>query len=133
MPDVRLRTTLIAGFPGETEDDLELLLGFLEAARFDYVGVFAYSPEDGTEAAIPPGSARRRGAHGPRAAGCPTRPKRSARSACSTSSARRWTCWSRASTKRVDRAVAEPVWVGRWRGQAPEIDGAVYLDRAGAG
>ena len=42
---------MIVGFPGETEDDLQTLCDFLEAARMDVTGVFGYSDEDGTEAA----------------------------------------------------------------------------------
>lgn len=49
-PDICLRTTLIAGFPGETEDDVEELKGFLEEMRFDRVGIFTYSHEEGTTA-----------------------------------------------------------------------------------
>ena len=44
------RTNVIVGFPGETEEDVEELMGFLEEARLDSTGVFAYSDEDGTEA-----------------------------------------------------------------------------------
>jgi ribosomal protein S12 methylthiotransferase len=51
MPDVALRTTFIVGFPGETESEFQGLLEFMEAIRFDKVGVFAYSAEDGTPAA----------------------------------------------------------------------------------
>jgi tRNA A37 methylthiotransferase MiaB len=46
-----VRSNVIVGFPGETEDDLETLCDFLEAGRLDVVGVFGYSDEDGTEAA----------------------------------------------------------------------------------
>jgi ribosomal protein S12 methylthiotransferase len=46
-----VRSNVIVGFPGETEEDLEILCDFLEAARMDAVGVFGYSDEDGTEAA----------------------------------------------------------------------------------
>ena len=42
---------MIVGFPGETDDDFEILCDFLEAARMDVTGVFGYSDEDGTEAA----------------------------------------------------------------------------------
>lgn len=52
MPDVVLRTTLIVGYPGETEDDFEDLLEFISDVEFDYVGVFPFSPEDGTQAAL---------------------------------------------------------------------------------
>ena len=50
MPDICLRTTLIAGFPGETRDDVEELKIFLQKMRFDRVGIFTYSHEEGTSA-----------------------------------------------------------------------------------
>ncbi|MBQ9358610.1 MAG: 30S ribosomal protein S12 methylthiotransferase RimO [Abditibacteriota bacterium] len=55
MPDIALRTTFIAGFPGETEAAFQRLLDFADAARFDRVGFFAYSPEPGTPASLLPG------------------------------------------------------------------------------
>jgi ribosomal protein S12 methylthiotransferase len=48
VPGICLRTTLIAGFPGETEDDVEELKSFLVRQRFDRVGIFTYSHEEGT-------------------------------------------------------------------------------------
>lgn len=50
VPGICLRTTLIAGFPGETQDDVEELKGFLQRQRFDRVGIFTYSHEEGTTA-----------------------------------------------------------------------------------
>ncbi len=50
MPDICLRTTLIAGFPGETRADVEELKTFLQKMRFDRVGIFTYSHEEGTTA-----------------------------------------------------------------------------------
>ena len=50
-PLAGVRSNVIVGFPGETEDDLQTLCDFLEAARMDVTGVFGYSDEDGTEAA----------------------------------------------------------------------------------
>jgi ribosomal protein S12 methylthiotransferase len=50
-PEAGVRSNVIVGFPGETEQDLETLRDFLVAARLDVVGVFGYSDEDGTEAA----------------------------------------------------------------------------------
>ena len=50
MPDMCIRTTLIAGFPGETRDDVEELKLFLQKMRFDRVGIFTYSHEEGTTA-----------------------------------------------------------------------------------
>ncbi|WP_067432170.1 30S ribosomal protein S12 methylthiotransferase RimO [Nocardioides jensenii] len=49
-PEAGVRSNVIVGFPGETEDDLQTLCDFLEAARMDVTGVFGYSDEDGTEA-----------------------------------------------------------------------------------
>ncbi|MDY4040667.1 MAG: 30S ribosomal protein S12 methylthiotransferase RimO [Collinsella sp.] len=51
IPDMVIRTTYLAGFPGETEDDAEAMLAFMEDMGFDYTSVFAYSQEDGTRAA----------------------------------------------------------------------------------
>jgi ribosomal protein S12 methylthiotransferase len=50
IPNLTLRTTLIVGFPGETDADFEELLAFVRWARFDRVGVFRYSDEEGTAA-----------------------------------------------------------------------------------
>jgi ribosomal protein S12 methylthiotransferase len=50
VPGVTLRTTFIVGFPGETEADFATLQSFVEAVRFDHVGVFTYSHEEGTSA-----------------------------------------------------------------------------------
>lgn len=50
VPGICLRTTLIAGFPGETRDDVEELKSFLQRLRFDRVGIFTYSHEEGTSA-----------------------------------------------------------------------------------
>ena len=64
-PDVFLRTTFIVGFPGEKEEHFEHLLDFVQQARFDHLGAFVYSPEEGTPGAelggrVPSGKARRR-------------------------------------------------------------------------
>ena len=54
IPDLVLRTTMISGFPGETEDDHKALAAFIEEMEFDRLGVFCYSREDGTAAAALP-------------------------------------------------------------------------------
>ena len=126
LPDVALRTTLIAGHPGETASDFEVLLDFIGRARFDYVGVFAYSPEEGTAAAGLPNQvpARTRRARAQRA--------RDAADAIGVERA----------ASRVGEVLEvlvqgfdpeEDAIVGRWRGQAPEIDGLVLLDRGEPG
>ncbi len=65
IPDASLRTTLMVGYPGETDEDFEQLLAFIRAARFDWMGAFVYSPEEGTRAAglrgaVPPDRAAER-------------------------------------------------------------------------
>lgn len=121
LPDVVLRTTVIAGFPGETTADVRELQRFLNLARFDYVGVFVYSPEDGTVAAEMNGQV-------------PIRTRRARaqrlRDLCDT-------IGFELAAARVDSVLEvlvegvdpdDGVVVGRWRGQAPEIDGLVLLD-----
>ena len=51
IPDIALRTTLITGFPGETKQDHEQMMEFVDSMEFDRLGVFTYSPEEGTPAA----------------------------------------------------------------------------------
>jgi ribosomal protein S12 methylthiotransferase len=51
IPEAGLRTSFIVGYPGETEDDFQQLCDFVKWARFDKLGVFPYSPEEGTRAA----------------------------------------------------------------------------------
>ena len=54
IPDICLRTTLITGFPGETQEDHEELMQFVDEMEFDRLGVFTYSPEEDTPAATMP-------------------------------------------------------------------------------
>ena len=51
MPDIAIRTTLIVGFPGETEEEFADLQSFVQEMKFDRLGVFSYSQEEGTVAA----------------------------------------------------------------------------------
>ena len=52
IPDMAIRTTMITGFPGETEEDMEELLDFVDEMEFERLGVFPYSQEEGTPAAV---------------------------------------------------------------------------------
>lgn len=54
IPDIILRTTLITGFPGETEEDHQILMDFVNEMEFDRLGVFTYSPEENTPASTMP-------------------------------------------------------------------------------
>jgi ribosomal protein S12 methylthiotransferase len=119
IPDIFLRTTLMTGFPGETEEDFNELLHFIRVAGIDHLGVFPYSLEEGTPAA-------------------------GMKDQVSSDMAR-----SRAdelmeeqagiSAQRLSRVVGQELTVlaegfdekgpfGRHQGQAPEVDGVVRLD-----
>lgn len=125
IPDVVLRTTLIVGYPGETDDQFEDLCDFVEDADFDYVGIFAYSREDGTKAAELPDQIDE-----------------------DTKQERLQTLRDIAdsvSSARISRRIATTCDVlvlgceedgqlyGRAQSQAPEVDGVVYLDRGEVG
>ena len=127
VPGVTLRTTLIVGFPGETEADFAELDGFVADTGFDHVGVFTYSHEEGTRAFgladdVAPAVKRRR------------------RNALM---ARQKKIVARAQKARVGSAVAvlvdgpsaehELVLQGRLEGQAPDIDPVVFLTDCDAG
>jgi ribosomal protein S12 methylthiotransferase len=55
-PDITIRSTFIAGFPGETEEEFQYLLDFLQEAQIDRLGCFAYSPVEGASANALPGA-----------------------------------------------------------------------------
>jgi len=125
IPDVTVRTTVLVGFPGETDPAFERLLEFVEDVRFDRLGVFTYSPEEGTPSPAYAGQVPADVA-GERAAIVQERQDAIA--------------WER--TRKlvgsvqevlVDGASEDPAfaWEGRTAGQAPEIDGVVYLRDAG--
>src|SRR5215813_1785006 len=125
IADVTLRTTVLVGFPGETPTAVENLLAFLDEARFDRLGVFTYSPEDGTPS--------------PQFAG-QVDAETAAERAAAVQDAHDTVAFDR-NAKRVGAVVdvlvdgpsEDPAfaWEGRMAGQAPEIDGVVYLrDRA---
>jgi len=122
VPGITLRTTFIVGHPGETEEAFGKLCDFVTQARFDHVGVFCYSPEEGThsatltEEAVPQKEAERR--------------------------RRELLRLQRGISKQKQRALrgqrlevlvegasdeSEYLLQGRHAGQAPEIDGRVYL------
>jgi ribosomal protein S12 methylthiotransferase len=124
IPGATLRTTVLVGFPGETDAAFEALLEFLEAARFDRVGVFTYSAEEGTPAAslpdqVPDEVAAER-----------------ARLVEETGDRIAWprqtTLLGTIQEVLVDGPSQDPAfaWEGRTVAQAPEIDGVVYLGSA---
>lgn len=121
VPDVTLRTTLIVGFPGETDEEFAELDGFVADTGFDHVGVFTYSHEEGTRAFA-------------FADDVPAALKRKRRNALM---ARQKKIVAAAQKARIGREVEilidgpsaehELVLQGRLKGQAPEIDPVVFL------
>ena len=119
LPGVAVRTSLIVGFPGEGRREFRALRRFVAEARFDHLGVFAYSPEDGTPASGLPDDV-------------PAAEKEARRAEILELQAG----ISRAhNAARVGGTIevlvegrdpdAEDLWVGRGRFQAPEVDGVV--------
>lgn len=120
MPDISLRTTVMAGFPGETEADHDALEAFLAEAGFDFAGVFAYSAEEGTPAAVMPGQVPEDVRH--------ERAQR-LRDIADTVGFERAS--ARIGTRQrvlVEGVDEDGVLWGRACGQAPEVDGVTLLE-----
>lgn len=123
IPDACLRTTLITGFPGETEDDHEILLSFIEETDFDRLGCFCYSREDGTKAAEYPDQV-------------PEELKEARRA--EIMELQQELCFRKAESRvgRTFRTIVEGrlpeeegnIYVGRTYLDAPDVDGLIYFD-----
>jgi ribosomal protein S12 methylthiotransferase len=120
-PDIVLRSTFIVGFPGETEDDFQMLLDFLEEAQLDRVGCFAYSPVQGAAAnALPDQIAESLKAE---------RLERFMEVQSRISATKLAQRVGGVETVLVDEVVEEGT-VARSPADAPEIDGQVFIDGA---
>ncbi len=122
IPGLTLRTSLIAGFPGETERDLDELCEFVRAAEFDWLGVFSYSDEDG---------AASYGLHGKVPAGEIERRRRKLMQIQKQISRRKKKALvGRRFELLLEGASAETelLWEGRTEMHAPEIDGKVFVN-----
>lgn len=125
VPDITLRTTFIAGFPGETEEQFEELCDFVEEGPFSYVGVFPYSREEGTAAYDLPGqidedekTQRAQTLRDIADAACTVRIAERVGSNC----------------KVLVEGIEEDGQVfGRTQAQAPEVDGVTYVDAGEVG
>jgi ribosomal protein S12 methylthiotransferase len=122
-PDITVRSTFIAGFPGETEDDFKMLLDFLEEAQLDRVGCFAYSAVDGAAANVLPDQVPEE-----------VKQERLARFMEvqeRISAAKLQSKIGTMQTVLVDELVEDEEGnieaIGRTKADAPEIDGVVYL------
>lgn len=123
-PEITLRSTFIVGFPGETEDDFDRLLDFIQEARLDRVGAFAYSPVQGAAANELPGAVPE-----------PVKQERLARLMeiqTQISRDRLAAQVGRRMAILIDQ-VEEERLVGRGPGDAPEVDGQVIVEGAWEG
>lgn len=122
VPGIAIRTTVIVGFPGETDDDVHQLLDFLEEVRFDRVGVFTYSEQEGTRAAeLPddvPEDVKRE------------RMERVQEVQRLVTGDRYESLVGRTVRAMVDRAPLDGPAALRTDGQADDIDGVTWLDQA---
>jgi ribosomal protein S12 methylthiotransferase len=121
VPGVTVRTTVLVGFPGESEAAFESLLAFLDEVRFDRLGVFTYSPEEGTPSPAYVDQVD---------------PEVAAERAAAVQELQDAIVWDRqaklvgaVTDVLVDGPSEDPAfaWEGRTAAQAPEIDGVVYL------
>ncbi|MEE8400249.1 MAG: 30S ribosomal protein S12 methylthiotransferase RimO [Desulfobacterales bacterium] len=119
IPDVVLRTSIIVGFPGETEADFEMLLDFVRAIRFDHLGVFTYSDaEDLPSHQLPhPVS--------PEVAMARYDEIMSCQLEISREKLRMYT--GKQLTVLVEESPEEDLYIGRTAYQAPEVDGITYI------
>jgi ribosomal protein S12 methylthiotransferase len=125
VPDIAIRSTFIAGYPGETEADFQYLLDWLEEAQLDRVGCFAYEPVEGAAANALPGALPREVRE--------ERRDRFMEKAAAISAAKLQAKIGRTLDVIIDEADAEGGATGRSKADAPEIDGHVLLrDAAGA-
>ncbi len=121
VPDVVIRTSFITGFPGETAAAFAVLAKFVEAMRFDRVGVFRYSDEEGTSAAALDPKVPRRIAL--------ARQARLMAIQATIAEAKNQALVGSVQTVLVDGPSAEQpgVWCARTAGHAPDVDGTVFL------
>ena len=116
IPGLAIRTTFIVGFPGETEEHFKSLLEFIERVRFERLGVFAYSQEEGSRAAR-------------MEAQIPTRTKNRRHREAMKLQQKVAADWAQQQIGRILRVLVEQPRIGRTVHDAPEVDGRVILTR----
>ncbi|HET7054893.1 MAG TPA: TRAM domain-containing protein, partial [Thermomicrobiales bacterium] len=122
-----MRTTFIVGYPGETEEQFERLLAFVEAEEFDHVGVFTYSPEPGTVAADLPNHIPSAIAEERRGRIMEAQQKISYRKNRAMVGSTLQVLIEGVGEIENEDGSSEPVAVGRARRHAPEVDGLVFV------
>jgi ribosomal protein S12 methylthiotransferase len=121
VDDLVLRTTFITGYPGETDEEFQELYEWVEQVRFDRVGVFTFSPEEGTPAAEMDGQLPEEVKHARRDA------LMALQREISLQKNQEWVGYNTDVIVDGISEAHEAVLEGRHYGQAPDIDGVVYL------
>jgi ribosomal protein S12 methylthiotransferase len=131
MPDIVLRTTFITGLPGETEKDFEELYDFILETQFDRMGVFVYSPEEGTDAALMSGQVDRETAEQRRDSLMMLQQQISLKKNQNLIGTVQDVIVDGPEEESSDtEPEGDRVFVGRTRGDAPEIDNTVVFEAA---
>jgi len=125
VPGVALRTSFIVGFPGESLRDVEVLEEFIKEARFDWLGVFSYSDEEGSGAYGLAGKVPQRSIEARR------RRLMNLQQAISRSSKQNWVGRELTLLAEGESAETPLLWEGRSQYHAPEIDGKVFINDFG--
>ncbi len=131
MPDVVMRTTLIVGYPGETDEQFQTLLEFVQEQEFDHVGVFPYSPEPGTKAVtLDLSGVPRHVAEERRNAIMEAQQPISLRKNEALVGQTLQVLIEAVGEAEDEAGKSEPIAVGRTRRHAPEVDGLVFVPGA---
>ena len=129
MPEIALRTTCLVGFPGETDAHFQHLYDFLRTVQFEHVGVFVFSPEEGTAASVMPNR--------------PSETLAGERREALMDLQR--TLVARRQKQRVGRRErvlledvcetdhGDPLWTGRSQREAPDVDGEIVVNGVAEG
>ncbi len=125
VPGIALRTSFIVGFPGESLPDFELLEQFIDEARFDWLGVFSYSDEEGSSAHALEGKLPRRTIEARR------RRLMKLQQSISRQAKQQWLGREVTLLAEGESEETPLLWEGRTEHHAPEIDGKVYINDFG--
>jgi ribosomal protein S12 methylthiotransferase len=125
VPGIALRTSFIVGFPGESARDVEILEEFIEEAKFDWLGVFSYSDEEGSAAHVLGEKLPKRTIE--------ARKKRimKLQQSISKRAKQEWVGREVVVLAEGESEETPLLWEGRTQFHAPEIDGKVYLNDFG--
>ena len=125
IPGIALRTSFIVGFPGESAEDFEVLEEFIGAAKFDWLGVFNYSDEEGSGAFVLDAKVPKRTIESRK------RKLMKLQQSISKRAKQQWVGRELVILAEGESEETPMLWEGRTQFHAPEIDGKVYINDFG--